>query len=72
VRGTLAYVRAAKTRAAAAGRNFVTPDDIKALAHPILDHRLLLDPEAEFAGATIEGVVDRIVADVQPPAERAA
>jgi MoxR-like ATPase len=72
VRGTLAYVRAAKTRAAASGRNYVTPDDIKALAHPILDHRLLLDPEAEFAGATIEGVVDRIVADVQPPADRAA
>ncbi|MFN8168380.1 MAG: MoxR family ATPase [Candidatus Nanopelagicales bacterium] len=72
VRGTLAYVRAAKTLAAAAGRNYVIPDDVKALAHPILDHRLLLDPEAEFAGATVPGIVDRIMADVQPPAERAA
>lgn len=72
VRGALAYVRVAKTWAASRGRNYVTPDDVKALAHPILEHRLILDPEAEFAGATVAGVVDRIVADVQPPAERAA
>jgi MoxR-like ATPase len=72
MRGALAYVRVAKTWAAAQGRNFVTPDDVKALAHPVLDHRLLLDPEAEFAGATVAGVVDRIISDVQPPADRAA
>ena len=72
VRGALAYVRAAKTWAASRGRNYVTPDDVKQLAHPILDHRLLLDPEAEFAGATVPGVIDRIIGDVQPPAESAA
>lgn len=72
VRGALAYVRAAKTWAASRGRNFVTPDDVKQLAHPILDHRLLLDPEAEFAGASVPGVIDRIIGDVQPPAESAA
>ena len=72
VRGALAYVRAAKTWAASRGRNYVTPDDIKHLAHPVLDHRLLLDPEAEFAGASVPGVIDRIIGDVQPPAESAA
>jgi MoxR-like ATPase len=72
VRGALAYVRVAKTWAASRGRNYVIPDDVKALAHPIIEHRLIIDPEAEFAGATVAGVVDRIVADVQPPAERAA
>ena len=72
VRGALAYTRAAKTFAASRGRNYVTPDDVKALAHPILEHRIIIDPEAEFAGATVPGVVDRIIADVQPPAERAA
>jgi MoxR-like ATPase len=72
VRGALAYTRAAKTYAASRGRNYVTPDDVKTLAHPILEHRIIIDPEAEFAGATVAGVVDRIIADVQPPAERAA
>ncbi len=72
VRGCLAYVRAAKTWAAAAGRSYVTPDDVKDLAEPILSHRLLLDAEAEFQGATVTGVIARILADVPPPAERAA
>jgi MoxR-like ATPase len=72
MRGALAYTRVAKTWAASRGRNFVTPDDVKALAHPILEHRVIIDPEAEFAGATISGVIDRIISDVQPPAERAA
>ena len=52
VRGCLALVRAAKTWAAAHGRHFVVPDDVKELAEPVLAHRLVLDPEAEFAGAT--------------------
>jgi MoxR-like ATPase len=72
VRGCLAYVRAAKTWAAAAGRNYVIPDDVKDLAEPVLSHRLLLDAEAEFQGATVTGVIARILADVPPPAERAA
>src|SRR3954469_7929332 len=48
VRGCLAYVRCAKTWAAANGRNYVVPDDIKDLALPILEHRLLLDADAQF------------------------
>jgi MoxR-like ATPase len=72
MRGALAYTRIVKTWAASRGRNYVVPDDIKALAHAVLEHRMLLDPEAEFAGASVAGVVDRIITDVQPPTERAA
>lgn len=71
-RGCLAFVRAAKTWAAAAGRPYVIPDDIKDLAMPVLSHRLILEPEAEFAGASVNGVVSRILADVTPPAASAA
>jgi MoxR-like ATPase len=53
VRGCLAFVRVAKTWAAADGRHYVVPDDIKELAVPVLSHRLLLDAEAEFSGVRI-------------------
>jgi MoxR-like ATPase len=72
VRGCLAYVRAAKTWAAANGRNYVVPDDIKELADPIMSHRVILHPEAEFSGSSVQGVLSRILADTVPPAERAA
>ena len=72
VRGCLAFVRAAKTWAAVNGRTYVLPDDIKELAAPIMSHRVILHPEAEFAGNTVEGVLARILADTQPPSERAA
>lgn len=72
VRGCLSYVRAAKTWAAANGRNYVLPDDIKELAEPMLSHRIILHPEAEFGGTTVIGVLSRVLADIQPPANRAA
>jgi MoxR-like ATPase len=72
VRGCLAYVRAAKTWAAADGRHYVVPDDVKELAVPILGHRLLIDNEAEFNGVLVEDIIGQILADVKPPAERAA
>jgi len=72
VRGCLAYVRAAKTWAAADGRGYVLPDDIKELALPVLSHRLLLDAEAEFSGVTVGDVIGQLLSQVRPPAERAA
>ncbi len=72
VRGCLAYVRAAKTWAAANGRNYVVPDDVKELVEPLLSHRIILQPEAEFSGSTVIGVLSRVLADIQPPANRAA
>ena len=71
VRGALALVRASKTWAAANGRHFVTPDDIKALAEPVLAHRILLDPEAEFAGTRVSDVLGRVLVDIAPPQHRA-
>jgi MoxR-like ATPase len=72
VRGCLAYVRCAKTWAAAEGRSYVIPDDVKDLAVPLMVHRLILDAEAQFSGVTVEQVVERIFQEVAPPAERAA
>jgi MoxR-like ATPase len=71
-RGCLGYVRAAKTWAAAAGRRFVLPDDIKQLAVPVLSHRLILEPEAEFAGTTVTSVIARILNEVEAPLLSAA
>lgn len=70
VRGMLAIIRAAKVWAAEEGRTFVIPDDIKALAQPVWEHRLVMDPEAEFAGATAEAVIGRVLADVAAPQSR--
>jgi len=49
-RATLALLRAARARAAAAGRAYVVPDDVKVLAEPVLAHRLLVTPEAQLGG----------------------
>lgn len=72
VRGALALIRAAKTLAAAAARHYVIPDDIKALAEPVLAHRLVLDPEAEFDGVTAASVMSQILMETSPPSDRQA
>ncbi len=70
VRGAIALTKAAKTWAAAHGRGYVTPDDVKALAEPVLAHRLILDPEAEFDGVTAGAVVGQVLLDTAPPSHR--
>jgi MoxR-like ATPase len=72
VRAALALVRTAKTLAAASGRHYVIPDDVKALAEPVLAHRLVLDPEAEFDGVTSSSVVSQILIETAPPSDRQA
>ncbi|WP_020075011.1 AAA family ATPase [Cryocola sp. 340MFSha3.1] len=72
IRGALALARAAKTWAISAGRTFVTPDDIRDLAQPVLAHRVIVDPESEFAGVRAADIVERAVASATPPAYRAA
>ncbi|MBK9726356.1 MAG: MoxR family ATPase [Actinomycetales bacterium] len=72
IRGGLAYIRCAKVWAASQGRDHVTPDDIKDLAHPILCHRLLLGDEAQFTGVEVDRVIDELLADVAAPAHRLA
>ncbi len=70
VRGALALVRAARTWAAAHGRHYVIPDDVKDLVDPVLAHRLVLDAEAEFAGTTAAGLLARILDQIAPPERR--
>jgi MoxR-like ATPase len=70
VRGAVALVRSAKTWAASQGREYVIPDDVKVLAGPVLAHRLVLDPEAEFDGVTAASVIAQILLETPPPRDR--
>ena len=71
VRGLLAYTHAAKAWAASRGRNYVIPDDLKDLAVPIMEHRLLLDADAQFDGVSTLDVIDELFVRVPLP-QRAA
>jgi MoxR-like ATPase len=64
-RASRGLYRAAKVWAAMEGRDFVTPDDVKALAHPVLEHRLVLTGGARFSGVTAAGVLDDVLARVE-------
>ena len=66
-RGSLALYRTAQTRAAMAGRDYVLPDDIKALAVPTLAHRVILGPGARLRDLTARQVVEEILASVAVP-----
>jgi MoxR-like ATPase len=66
-RAELALLRCGKTLAALRGRDYVIPDDIKALALPVLRHRLLLRPEAELEGLTPDRVVENLLAMTAVP-----
>ncbi|HVV09012.1 MoxR family ATPase [Amycolatopsis sp.] len=67
-RGSIALIRAAQGLAATYGRDFVTPDDVKAVAHPVLGHRLVLTPDAELNQRHARDVVDELLADTAVPA----
>jgi MoxR-like ATPase len=70
-RATLGLQRAARAYAASIGREYVVPDDIKALAGPVLGHRLVLTPEAEVGGSTQEQLLADVLASVPVPSGRA-
>lgn len=70
VRGAMALTRATKAWAAARGRNFVLPDDVKHLVQPVWAHRIVLDPEAEFSGVTGDRVVERAIGEIPAPQDR--
>ncbi len=72
VRGAIAMIRIAKVWAAAHGRHYVLPDDIKTLARHVWQHRLMLDAEAEFAGTTADSVISRVLEGVAAPQARTA
>ncbi len=66
-RATLALQRVARARAAALGRRFVIPDDVKALAVPVLAHRLLVTPEAQLQGITPADALGEVLRAVPVP-----
>ncbi len=67
-RGTLALLKASRARAALAGRDFVTPEDVKAVAVPALEHRLMLRPELWVQRVRPDDVVREALATVPTPA----
>jgi MoxR-like ATPase len=70
-RASIALVRAARARAAAAGRGYLVPDDVKALAVHVLAHRLILTPEAELRGRTAVQSIEEALAAVPVPQPQA-
>jgi MoxR-like ATPase len=66
-RASLALLRASRAFAAAEGRDYVIPDDVKALAPAVLSHRLLVAPETEMSGRTAVDVIDDLVGSVAVP-----
>jgi MoxR-like ATPase len=66
-RGATALQATSRAWAWLAGRDYVTPDDVKALARPTLRHRIQLRPEAELEGASPDGVLEAVLASVPVP-----
>jgi MoxR-like ATPase len=71
-RAALGLLRAARARAAASGREYVVPEDIKALVVPVLEHRLVLAPDAQLRGASNHSVLAEALAEVAVPTGRSA
>jgi len=66
-RGGIALIRAARAQALLAGREFVTPDDVKRVARPCLRHRLTLSPELEIEGHSTDEILGAILGGVDAP-----
>ncbi|WP_326691628.1 MULTISPECIES: MoxR family ATPase [unclassified Streptomyces] len=66
-RGSVALLRAVRVRAASQGRAYALPEDVKALAGPVLAHRLILTPEAELSGSSGADVIAEALATVPVP-----
>jgi MoxR-like ATPase len=66
-RATQALLLASRALAAISGRDFVTPDDIKTMAIPVLEHRIILRPEFEIEGVSVNEVIQKILQEVAVP-----
>jgi MoxR-like ATPase len=66
-RGATALLATSRAWAWLSGREYVTPDDVKALARPTLRHRVQLRPEAELDGTTADGILETVLASVPVP-----
>jgi MoxR-like ATPase len=68
-RASIAMIKAAQVVAASEGRDFVTPDDVKPVAKPVLRHRVMLHPDAELQGIGADACIDSILAAAPIPRE---
>ena len=66
-RATQALLLSSRAFAAISGRDFVTPDDIKRMAGPVLEHRLILRPEYEIEGLTVKEVIENLLKEIAVP-----
>ena len=66
-RASLSMLKAAKSFAAIRGRDFVIPDDVQFVAPHVLNHRLIMTPEAEMEGLSIEDLIKEIVHEIEVP-----
>ncbi|TFG03520.1 MAG: MoxR family ATPase [Promethearchaeota archaeon] len=66
-RASLVLMKGSKARAAILGRKYVTPDDVRALTVPALNHRILLKPEAELEGLDVKAVIKGIIEEIPVP-----
>jgi MoxR-like ATPase len=66
-RSAVGWLRAAQAQAWLANRNFVTPDDVKAIALPLLRHRFILKPEAQLDGVSVDQVIRNLLARIPVP-----
>lgn len=66
-RASLAMAKAAKAMAGIRGRDFITPDDIQSVANHVLNHRIILTPEAEMEGMTSQSVIQEIIHSIEVP-----
>ncbi len=66
-RGSLMLYRASQARAALLGRDFVLPEDIRALAGPVLAHRIVLDTKTRYGGGSAQSVIDEALERIPPP-----
>lgn len=68
-RGAIHLLLTSKARAYIFGRDYLIPDDVKAMAHKVINHRLILTPEAELEGTTRSAVTDKVLSSVPVPKE---
>jgi MoxR-like ATPase len=66
-RASMAILKTSKAIAALKGRDFVTPDDIQTVSYPVLSHRIILSPEKEMEGVTVENVIRGMIKDIEVP-----
>jgi MoxR-like ATPase len=66
-RASLSLLKSAKAVAAMSGRNFVTPDDIRYVSYPVLNHRIILTPEREMEGYSTREILENIINNVEVP-----